>query len=86
MHVFRTTLARGPIAHVERGDDGHLHLHVGPLSVRLNPSAAASVSRTLAEAVEILELELASPARPAPARACASNGGRRPRRARTRRA
>jgi len=56
----RTTLARGPIAHVERGADGHLHVHVGPVSVRLNPSAAASVSRTLAEAIEVLELDLST--------------------------
>ena len=56
-----TQLALGPIARVERAPGGHVHLHVGPVTVRLSPSAAASVSETLAEAVRILELELSEP-------------------------
>lgn len=57
MHVSQTLLARGPIAYVERADGDRIHLHVGPVSVRLSLSAAASLSRTLAEAIAILELE-----------------------------
>lgn len=57
------TLARGPIARVERAVDGQLVLHVGPIALRLSPSAAASLSRTLSDAIDVCELELAS-ARP----------------------
>jgi hypothetical protein len=68
-------LARGPIASVHQCEcsqcrgAGHVMLQVGPVTLRLSPSAAASVSETLAEAVRVIELELA--AAPYRARACA---------------
>lgn len=54
------TLARGPIARVEREPDGHVVLHVGPVAVRLTASAMTSLSSTLSEAVQVLELEPAT--------------------------
>ncbi|MEC7523336.1 MAG: hypothetical protein VYE22_25880 [Myxococcota bacterium] len=69
LRIEAEPLALGPIARVERAPCGHVHLHVGPVTVRLSPSAAASVSETLAEAVRVLELD------PELARGCTATHG-----------
>jgi hypothetical protein len=49
------TLARGPVAHVERcAHCGCLSMHLGPMTLRLDPVALRALSRTLSEAEAVL--------------------------------
>lgn len=46
-----TVLASGPCAEVTRCSCGHVHLSLGPLTIRLEDSVLRAVSITLDEAV-----------------------------------
>jgi hypothetical protein len=47
----RVVLAASPSARVERGRDGVLHVHVGPVTVHLDRGTCEELSSTLARAV-----------------------------------
>ena len=51
-------LAGARVAVVDRNAEGLVLLQVGPVVLRLTPSAAASVAGTLDEAMRVLELDL----------------------------
>ena len=52
-----TVLASGPCAEVARCSCGHVHLNLGPLTIRLEDSVLRAVTITLGEAVARIEDE-----------------------------
>jgi hypothetical protein len=50
----KTVLARGPCAEVTRCSCGHLHLAVGPVTLRLEEEVLRAIGLTLAEALQRL--------------------------------
>ncbi|MBU8894203.1 hypothetical protein DRW03_12275 [Corallococcus sp. H22C18031201] len=50
----KTVLARGPCAEVTRCACGHIHLAVGPVTLRLDEDILRALGLTLAEAVRRL--------------------------------
>ncbi|MGE6759765.1 hypothetical protein ACQKGO_17245 [Corallococcus interemptor] len=68
----RAVLARGPCAEVTRCSCGHIHLAVGPVTLRLEEDVLRALGHTLVEAIHQLE----SPhEEPDPAAHGASTGG-----------
>lgn len=51
-------LAHGPCAQVNRCAEGHLHVSVGPVTVRMEPGVFRALVLTLREAAARLEDEL----------------------------
>lgn len=51
----KTVLARGPCAEVTRCTCGHLHLAMGPVTIRLEEEVLRAISLTLLEAMQQLE-------------------------------
>ncbi|WP_375759580.1 hypothetical protein [Corallococcus exercitus] len=62
----REVLARGPCAEVTRCSCGHIHLAVGPVTLRLEEDVLRALGHTLVEAIQQLEVPHA-PAHPAEA-------------------
>ncbi|WP_375745146.1 hypothetical protein NR800_10390 [Corallococcus interemptor] len=52
----RAVLARGPCAEVTRCSCGHIHLAVGPVTLRLEEDVLRALGHTLVEAIHQLEL------------------------------
>ncbi|RKH16616.1 hypothetical protein D7Y13_04090 [Corallococcus praedator] len=77
----RAVLARGPCAEVTRCSCGHIHLAVGPVTLRLEEDVLRALGHTLLEAIHHLEAASQQPRHepeasepPAPAHG-APNGG-----------
>ena len=51
----KTVLARGPCAEVTRCTCGHLHLAMGPVTLRLEEEVLRAIGLTLLEAMQQLE-------------------------------
>lgn len=51
----RAVLARGPCAEVTRCSCGHIHLAVGPVTLRLEEDVLRALGHTLLEAIHQLE-------------------------------
>ncbi|WP_171418898.1 hypothetical protein [Corallococcus exercitus] len=51
----RAVLARGPCAEVTRCSCGHIHLAVGPVTLRLEEDVLRALGHTLVEAIQKLE-------------------------------
>ncbi|RKI62191.1 hypothetical protein D7X55_22345 [Corallococcus sp. AB049A] len=72
----RSVLARGPCAEVTRCSCGHIHLAVGPVTLRLEEDVLRALGHTLVEAIHQLELPHdAESQEQAPAAHGASTGG-----------
>ena len=52
----RAVLARGPCAEVTRCSCGHIHLAVGPVTLRLEEDVLRALGHTLVEAIHQLEM------------------------------
>ncbi len=50
----RTVLARGPCAEVTRCSCGHIHLAMGPVTIRVEEGVLRAIGLTLTEAVQQL--------------------------------
>jgi len=50
----KTVLARGPCAEVTRCTCGHLHLAMGPVTLRLEEDVLRAIAVTLVEAIQQL--------------------------------
>lgn len=50
----RTVLARGPCAEVTRCTCGHIHLAMGPVTIRVEEEVLRAIGLTLTEAVQNL--------------------------------
>ena len=50
-------LAQGPCAQVNRCTDGHLHVSVGPVTVRMEPGVFRALVLTLEDAAARLDAE-----------------------------
>jgi hypothetical protein len=48
---LRTRLAETPVAAVDYCQCGHMHLHLGPFSMRLTPEALGGLVETLTQAI-----------------------------------
>ncbi|WP_164009206.1 hypothetical protein [Pyxidicoccus trucidator] len=57
----KTVLARGPCAEVTRCTCGHLHLAMGPVTIRVEEDVLRAIGLTLAEALQRLGAPGASP-------------------------
>ncbi|WP_342375648.1 hypothetical protein NVS55_30760 [Myxococcus stipitatus] len=65
----KKVLARGPCAEVTRCTCGHIHLAMGPVTIRVEEEVLRAIGMTLAEAVQHLDgVEPSAPeeAEPAP--------------------
>ncbi|RKG87445.1 hypothetical protein [Corallococcus terminator] len=78
----RAVLARGPCAEVTRCSCGHIHLAVGPVTLRLEEDVLRALGHTLLEAIQHLEEVPQSPRHepeasepPAPTSHGVPNGG-----------
>ncbi len=73
----KTVLARGPCAEVTRCTCGHLHLAMGPVTIRMEEEVLRATCLTLLEALQALdpsEPDTDEEAGPAAPRALASGG------------
>ncbi|QSQ28631.1 hypothetical protein JY651_02955 [Pyxidicoccus parkwayensis] len=50
----KTVLARGPCAEVTRCSCGHIHLAMGPVTIRVEEEVLRAIGMTLAEALQQL--------------------------------
>lgn len=59
----KTVLARGPCAEVTQCSCGHIHLAMGPVTIRVEEEVLRAIGMTLAEALQQLgtPLEMLSP-------------------------
>ena len=69
----KTVLARGPCAEVTRCTCGHIHLALGPVTIRVEEDVLRAIGMTLAEALQ----QLGEPEDPrdAPSEPALSAGG-----------
>lgn len=58
--VAPAVLAHGPCAQVNRCTDGHLHVSVGPVTVRMEPGVFRALVLTLQDAAARLDAEVAA--------------------------
>jgi len=73
----KTVLARGPCAEVTRCTCGHLHLAMGPVTIRMEEEVLRATCLTLLEALQALdpsEPDTDEEAEPSAPRALASGG------------
>ncbi|WP_426754152.1 hypothetical protein [Myxococcus sp. Y35] len=56
----KTVLARGPCAEVTRCSCGHIHLAMGPVTIRVEEEVLRAIGMTLAEALHQLGTPLES--------------------------
>ena len=64
----RTLLARGPSAEVTRCTCGHLHLSVGPVTIRMDEDTLHAAWHTVGEALRALSHAAHEPPEPEAAR------------------
>jgi hypothetical protein len=57
----RTVLARGPCAEVTRCSCGHIHLAMGPVTLRVEEDVLRAIGLTVAEALQQLGEQEGSP-------------------------
>ena len=63
----RTLLARGPSAEIARCSCGHIHLSLGPVTIRLDAETLHAAWHTMGDALRALADERHGTAEPVPA-------------------
>lgn len=69
----KTVLARGPCAEVTRCTCGHIHLALGPVTIRVEEEVLRAIGMTLAEALQ--QLDEPEDPRDAPSEVALAAGG-----------